>query len=103
MNIREYIKDQTLLFDGAMGTYLMGKYHRTAEDCEKANIDAPQQVLEVHRAYLAVGCNAIKTNTFGANRVSMDEAVCRQVIEAGSWPTRRRVINLYLRILARCP
>ena len=45
MNIREYIKGQTLLFDGAMGTYLMGKYHRTAEDCEKANIDAPQQVL----------------------------------------------------------
>ena len=83
MNIREYIKDQTLLFDGAMGTYLMGKYHRTAEDCEKTNLDAPEQVLEVHRAYLAAGCNAVKTNTFGANRISMGEDICRRVIEAG--------------------
>ena len=83
MNVREYLKEHQLLFDGAMGTYLMGKYHISAENCEKANLTAPEQVLEVHRAYGNAGCEAIKTNTFGANRVNLDQETCEKVIAAG--------------------
>ena len=83
MDVRTFLKEHTLIFDGAMGSYLMTKYHRPADGCETTNLDAPEQVAEVHKAYLASGCNAIKTNTFGANRLTLGEETCRRVIEAG--------------------
>ena len=85
MDVRAFLflKEHTLIFDGAMGSYLMTKYHRPADGCETTNLDAPEQVAEVHKAYLASGCNAIKTNTFGANRLTLGEETCRRVIEAG--------------------
>ena len=83
MDVRVFLKEHTLIFDGAMGSYLMTKYHRPADGCETTNLEAPEQVREVHQAYLASGCNAIKTNTFGANRLTMGEETCRKVIEAG--------------------
>ena len=83
MDVRTFLKEHTLIFDGAMGSYLMTKYHRPADGCETTNLEAPEQVKAVHQAYLASGCNAIKTNTFGANRLTMGEETCRKVIEAG--------------------
>ncbi len=83
MDVRTFLKEHTLIFDGAMGSYLMTKYQRPADGCETTNLEAPEQVTEVHRAYLASGCNAIKTNTFGANRLALGEDRCRKVIEAG--------------------
>ena len=83
MDVRTFLKDHTLIFDGAMGSYLMTKYQRPADGCETTNLEAPEQVTEVHRAYLASGCKAIKTNTFGANRLALGEERCRKVIEAG--------------------
>ena len=83
MDIRAFLKDHTLIFDGAMGSYLMAAYHRPANGCETTNLEAPEQVREVHKAYLASGCNALKTNTFGANRLALGEETCRKVIEAG--------------------
>lgn len=83
MDVKEYLKEHQLLFDGAMGTYLMGNYHVPAEQCERTNLTHPEQVLEIHRAYLNAGCGAIKTNTFGANRVNLDQETCEKVIEAG--------------------
>ncbi len=83
MDVRTFLKEHTLIFDGAMGSYLMTKYHRPADGCETTNLEAPEQATEVHRAYLASGCNAIKTNTFGANRLALGAEKCRKVIEAG--------------------
>ena len=83
MDVRTFLKEHTLIFDGAMGSYLMTKYHRPADGCETTNLEAPEQVKAVHQAYLASGCNAIKTNTCGANRLTMGEETCRKVIEAG--------------------
>lgn len=85
MNIREEIKSQGLLFDGAMGTYLAQRTQGAYPKCEIANLSAPEEVLAIHRAYGAAGCRAFKTNTFGANRLSLDgdEKLLRQVIEAG--------------------
>ena len=83
MDVRAFLKDHTLIFDGAMGSYLMAAYHRPANGFETTNLEAPEQVREVHKAYLASGCNALKTNTFGANRLALGEETCRKVIEAG--------------------
>lgn len=87
-NIKDYLKEHRLLFDGAMGTCLMARYHVDSDSCEQTNLTAPEQVLAVHKAYLSAGCNAIKTNTFGANRMSMDADTCTAVISAG-WQLAR--------------
>ncbi len=75
--------DNIYLFDGAFGTY----YHsRNPENQypELANLEDSQAVLEIHREYLAAGANAIKTNTFCANPVSIpEEAQLTAVLQSG--------------------
>lgn len=82
MNVREFLQDRFFLFDGAMGTY----YQPDAErKCELANLEDKNAVLAIHRAYIKAGCNAIKTNTFGANTIALKEDfdTVKQVIEQG--------------------
>ena len=64
MEIREYIKQETLLFDGAMGTYFASLPHRAEERCELGNLHHSEEIAAIHRLYLEAGCRAIKTNTF---------------------------------------
>lgn len=89
MSLHNVLRDGVLLFDGAMGTYLLGKNRKLGGSCEMANLEAPELVFQIHREYIAAGCNAIKTNTFGANRLSLGEKLCGQVIEAG-WEIARK-------------
>lgn len=85
IDVREYLQSETLLFDGAMGTYLSQLSRAGLEKCELANLQQPQQVLQVHRAYLQAGAKALKTNTFAANPAALanDVALLQQVISAG--------------------
>ncbi len=70
MDFRRLLKDRkVVLLDGAMGTQLetkglMGR--------GTANLDAPQAVLEVHRAYAEAGCDALITNTLTMNRIYIE-------------------------------
>lgn len=83
MEIRSYLAQNILLFDGAMGTYYGARNPQAEGPCELANLTHPQEILAIHRAYLEAGCRAIKTNTFGANRKTMGQARCQEVLEAG--------------------
>ncbi len=67
MEVKPYLKDHILLFDGAMGTYYAQQYPDDTAKCEWANIHHPERVMAIHNAYLNAGARAIKTNTFGAN------------------------------------
>ena len=67
MNVREYLDNNILIFDGAMGTYFASKYKETYDKCELANIENSSLVYDIHREYIDAGCKAIKTNTFAAN------------------------------------
>ena len=78
MEIREYLKREPLLFDGAMGTYYAERTEHPLESCEMANLLDPDTVLDIHRAYIAAGCRAIKTNTFAANEEVLDT---REMVE----------------------
>lgn len=82
---RQFLRDNILLFDGAMGTYLAQQFRSFEAKCEQLNISAPERILSIHKAYILAGANAIKTNTFGANRqlLACDHAQMRAVIEAG--------------------
>lgn len=62
--INEYLKENILLFDGAMGTYFSTVYEEPSYKCEYANITSPNTIREIHRRYLNAGAKAIKTNTF---------------------------------------
>ncbi len=94
-DVRTLLKKRPLLFDGGMGTYYKGAPGR---ECEQANLLDPDGILAVHRAYLAAGADAIKTNTFGLPRMAAAqdpewEATGRRRLEAGrrgSGKDRRR-------------
>ncbi|MDE6567630.1 MAG: homocysteine S-methyltransferase family protein [Lachnospiraceae bacterium] len=95
--IWEYLAEQPLVFDGAMGTYLAEQYPQyAAEVCEKLNITHPDVIQEIHRAYLEAGAVAIKTNTFGANpyAFSMDAKQTEQVIQAGVENARKAISGM---------
>ena len=73
MDIREYIKRQPLLFDGAVGTYYAERKEDPLEYCELANSQDPDTILSIHREYIDAGCRAIKTNTFQANESALGD------------------------------
>ena len=85
MDIREYLKNGVLLFDGSMGTYFAEKYRDFKGPCESANLKAPDRVLKIYREYLSAGCRALKTNTFAANplRFQGEEELLRETVRSG--------------------
>lgn len=60
---------QVILLDGAMGTQLD---KRGLMSRGRNNLDAPQAVLEIHRAYADCGCRALTTNTLTMNRIYIE-------------------------------
>lgn len=64
-----------------MGTMLQGMGLGAGELPELLNITDSEKVLSVHRAYAAAGSEYITTNTFGANRLKIENPA--EVIKAG--------------------
>lgn len=66
MSVRQYLKDNILVCDGAFGTY----YSASGGKCdvaEQANFSEPEKVVEIHREYIEAGAGMIRTNTFASN------------------------------------
>ncbi len=70
MNVSEFLDKNVLIFDGAMGT-LYGELSN--EKCELANLNDNDRIIKIHKRYIKAGCNAIKSNTFGANTIGLSE------------------------------
>lgn len=68
--VKDYLKENVLVTDGAFGTYYAGLY-QTQELPEFACIDFPDRVSGIHRQYADAGAKLIRTNTYAANTVSM--------------------------------
>lgn len=94
MEFCEKLKRGTVLFDGGMGTYYAEKYGSDPEYCETANIEKPERVLGIHREYIEAGCEAIKTNTFGANTKSLDcdRKAIFEIIDCG-WKIAKQAVK----------
>ena len=58
-------KEGRLLLDGAMGTMLMAAGLEQGAPPEEWNVNHPDRVQAVHRAYIEAGSNIILTNSFG--------------------------------------
>lgn len=74
MQFRELIGTRRLFFDGAMGTMLQSAGMPEGTVPELYGYENPDVVKRIHAAYLAAGCNVLKTNTFGANRLKLTPA-----------------------------
>src|SRR3954449_3749753 len=73
------LRERVVVADGAMGTMLQDHDlglddFEGLEGCnEVLNATRPDVVRAVHEAYFAVGCDAVETNTFGANLANLGE------------------------------
>lgn len=74
MDIREYIKHNLLIFDGAMGTMLQTMGLKVGELPEELNFTEENTIIEIHKKYIAVGANIITSNTFGANEIKLQSS-----------------------------
>src|SRR6185436_1488810 len=75
------LQKKVLVFDGAMGTSLqvqnLTAEHFGGEQYNGCNdylvISFPEAVEKVHRSFLEVGVDALETDTFRSNRLTMAE------------------------------
>jgi len=64
----EELSKRPLCCDGAMGTQLLARGLRSG-DCGMCwNVDRPDDLVAIHQAYRATGCDLITTNSFGGSR-----------------------------------
>ena len=74
------LKNKILLFDGAMGTEIQ-KFNPTSEDFPNGKdgfndglvLTHPEWIKKIHQSYLQAGADCIETNSFGSNKLKLDE------------------------------
>src|SRR5436305_3679644 len=73
------LRERVVVADGAMGTMLQA-HDLSLEDFEGhegcneiLNVSRPDVVRDIHDAYFRTGCDAVETNTFGANLPNLAE------------------------------
>ena len=74
------MNNRILLFDGAMGTEIQKNDPKPEDfpnDQDGFNdglvITHPEWIKEIHRSYLDAGADCIETNSFGSNKIKLDE------------------------------
>lgn len=72
--VREFLKDNILLFDGAMGTMLQNKGLKLGGIPEELNFTNYEMIKDIHREYIEAGINILTLNTFGANRKKLESS-----------------------------
>jgi 5-methyltetrahydrofolate--homocysteine methyltransferase len=76
---REALTKRVIILDGAMGSNIMAmnlsrEDYGGREGCNEALIYSRPDVIErVHASFFEVGCDAVETDTFGGNRLKLEE------------------------------
>ncbi len=77
----DLVAERVVVLDGAMGSNLQTRTFDLQKDwmgheniSEVLNFSRPDVIQEIHELFLEVGCDAVETNTFGANKIVMAEA-----------------------------
>ena len=76
----EDLNNKILLFDGAMGTEIQN-YQPKQNDYldnkegfnDSLNFTRPEWIKNIHKNYIKSGSDCIETNTFGSNKLKLDE------------------------------
>lgn len=64
---RKFLDENIVLFDGAMGTQIQKLNFDLSISPDELNVIKPDDIKNIHLAYLDAGADVITTNTFGAN------------------------------------
>jgi 5-methyltetrahydrofolate--homocysteine methyltransferase len=74
LTLRQTLQARKILIaDGATGTMLMAAGLPAGSAPEMWNVERPEQIIALHRAYLEAGSQIILTNTFGGSRIKLDK------------------------------
>ena len=95
----DLVRQRVVVLDGAMGSNLQTRHFDLKRDwmdqeniSEVLNITRPEVIQEIHEAFLEAGCDAVETNTFGANKIVLAEA---------DMPERTHEVNVLAAQIAR--
>jgi 5-methyltetrahydrofolate--homocysteine methyltransferase len=95
----DLVRKRVVVIDGAMGSNLQTRQFDLHRDwmnqeniSEVLNITRPEVIQEIHEAFLNAGCDAVETNTFGANKIVLAEA---------DMPERAHEVNVLAAQIAR--
>lgn len=96
-DIRNLLGKQVLFFDGGTGSVLQAQGLKPGELPETWNLSEREKIVALHYGYYRAGCNIVKTNTFGANRLKFSapgelESVVLAALENAA-EARRRIEN----------
>src|SRR5882762_2439721 len=76
----DYLTDRVVLCDGAIGTQVQARNLDIERDfvgnenCTEILCDSrPDLIREIHLGYLAAGCDAVQTNSFGGSPITLGE------------------------------
>src|SRR5262245_4037806 len=72
IKLLDALRNRVLLSDGAMGTQLQRAGLESGGCGEAWNVDHPERVLAIQRAYVEAGSDILLTNTFGASRIMLN-------------------------------
>ncbi len=67
----EYIKENLVLLDGAMGSLIYEKGVFIDKCYDELNLSRPELIRSIHEEYIRAGARVIETNTYGANRFKL--------------------------------
>ncbi len=67
----EYLKDNLVLLDGAMGSLIYEKGVFIDKCYDELNLSRPELIGSIHEEYVRAGARVIETNTYGANRFKL--------------------------------
>jgi len=71
---KELLKNEYVIFDGAMGTMLQAAGMKMGETPEVLSITQPDLLIDIHTQYINAGAQIIYANTFGANNYKLEDS-----------------------------
>ena len=81
-----------LITDGAMGTWYDRLTGYKGNLAERANLENPQQIRDIHRAYIEAGAQLIRTNTFAVNSMFFSADEIEEVLKA-AWENASQAVS----------
>ena len=72
MKFKEMLREKILVYDGSKGYLLMQKGLAPGDYPDMWNLDYPDAVSDIHKAYVGAGADVIQTNTLQSSRFHLE-------------------------------